>query len=129
MTKEYSVLNDRLYTETHEWLLLQNDIGIVGITDYAQDQLHDIVYVDLPDLGKKVEKGEVMLEIESVKAVAEVYAPVSGEIIEVNDKLIDSPELINQSPYNEGWLVKIKLSNIKEIDQLLTPMKYRGIIR
>jgi len=129
MAKEYSVLDDRLYTETHEWLLLQDNVGIVGITDYAQDQLHDIVYVDLPELGKKVKKGEVMLEIESVKAVAEVYAPVSGEIIEVNDKLIDSPELINQSPYNEGWLAKIKLSDKKEIDQLLTPMRYREIIK
>lgn len=126
---KYIVPEDLYYTSTHEWVrITDNDVGVVGITDYAQDMLHDIVFVDLPEIGKKVKKGEAFMEIESVKSVAEVYAPLSGEIIEVNEKLSESPEIINSSPYEEGWLVKIKIENIEEIQELLDASKYRMII-
>ena len=125
---KYVVPEDLYYTSTHEWVRITNDVGVVGITDYAQDMLHDIVFVDLPEIGKKVRKGEAFMEIESVKSVAEVYAPLSGEIIEVNEKLSESPEIINSSPYEEGWLVKIKIENIEEVQELLDAAKYRMII-
>jgi len=125
---KYVIPEDLYYTSTHEWVRITDDVGIVGITDYAQDMLHDIVFVDLPEIGKKVKKGETFMEIESVKSVAEVYAPLSGEIIEVNEKLNESPEIINSSPYEEGWLVKIKIENIEEVHELLDAAKYRMII-
>jgi len=125
---KYVIPEDLYYTSTHEWVRITDDVGIVGITDYAQDMLHDIVFVDLPEIGKKVKKGETFMEIESVKSVAEVYAPLSGEIIEVNEKLSESPEIINSSPYEKGWLVKIKIENMEEVHELLDAAKYRMII-
>lgn len=117
-----------LYTSTHEWIKIDDNIGTVGITDYAQDQLHDIVYVELPEIDIRVKKGDVVLEIESVKAVAEVYSPVSGKIVEVNEALNDTPELVNKSPYEEGWLFKISIEDKNELDDLLTPEKYVSLI-
>ena len=127
--KQYNIPSDLYYTETHEWLKIVNhNIGIVGITDYAQDMLHEIVYVDLPETGINVSKGEVLMEIESVKSVAEVYSPVSGKIIETNEKLSESPELVNNSPYDEGWLVKIEINDPNEIKELLSAEEYRNLI-
>ena len=128
MSKQYRVPEDLLYTETHEWIKVEGDVGTVGITDYAQDQLHDIVYVDLPETGKNVKKGEIVLEIESVKAVAEVYSPVTGEILEINELLNDSPEVINESPYEDGWLFKIRIENKDELGSLISPEEYRRLI-
>ncbi|RLG62295.1 glycine cleavage system protein GcvH [Candidatus Geothermarchaeota archaeon] len=126
--KKYKVRPDYLYTETHEWIKIENSSGIVGITDYAQDQLHDIVYIELPEIGLNVKKGDVVAEIESVKAVAEIYSPVSGQIIDINKELEGSPELINQSPYDDGWIFKIQISDKNEIKSLLTPEQYLEII-
>ena len=123
--KKYNVPENLYYTKTHEWLkLLDKSTAVIGITDYAQDMLHEIVYVDLPEIGTVIEKGSPFMEIESVKSVAEIYAPVSGEIIEVNESLEDTPEILNESPYEDGWLVKIKLSDTKEIEALMDADEY-----
>jgi len=128
LPKRYLVPEKLLYTSTHEWIKIDDNIGTVGITDYAQDQLHDIVYVELPEIDIRVKKGDVVLEIESVKAVAEVYSPVSGKIVEVNEALNDTPELVNKSPYEEGWLFKISIEDKNELYDLLTPEKYVSLI-
>jgi glycine cleavage system H protein len=126
MTKDtYSIPKDVYYTKTHEWIKVINDsMGLVGITDYAQDMLHEIVYVDLPEIGSSIKVGTPFMEIESVKSVAEVYAPVSGDIIEVNSKLEESPEILNESPYERGWLVKIKILDKNELKVLMDSEEY-----
>ena len=116
------------YTKEHEWVLVEDGIGIVGITDYAQDQLGDIVYVALPAPGKQLSQLAVFGEIESVKAVSELYSPVSGEVSESNGTLADKPELVNDSPYDEGWIIKVRLANEAEIEKLLTAAQYRDYI-
>jgi len=120
--------SDRRYTKEHEWVRVQNDLGTVGITDYAQDQLGDIVYVDLPSPGTQVKQLEKLGEIESVKAVSDLYSPVSGELVEVNQGVNDRPELVNQSPYEEGWLVRLRLADPAELDNLLTAKQYDELI-
>ena len=112
------------YTKDHEWVRVQDGIGMVGITDYAQDQLGDVVYIDLPSPGKQLTQLAVFGEIESVKAVSELYSPVSGEVVESNQALADKPELINESPYGEGWLMKVRLTDEGEVDGLLTADQY-----
>jgi glycine cleavage system H protein len=119
---------DRRYTKEHEWVRVQNDLGTVGITDYAQDQLGDIVYVDLPSVGSHVKQLEKLGEIESVKAVSDLYSPVSGEVVEVNQGVNDKTELVNQSPYEEGWLVRVRLADPAELDKLLTAKQYDELI-
>ncbi|MCD6127453.1 MAG: glycine cleavage system protein GcvH [Methanomicrobia archaeon] len=111
------------YTKEHEWIKVEGSTGIVGITDYAQEELGDIAYIDLPETGKEVKKNEKICDIESVKAVSEIYSPVSGKIIEVNSELEDSPEKINESPY-DTWIVKIEIRNEKEIENLMDKKKY-----
>ena len=113
------------YTDTHEWLKLAGDTAKVGITDHAQSELTDIVFVELPEIGKEVKKGEELCIVESVKSVSEIYSPVTGKISNVNKKLEDTPETINKSPYDEGWLVEIKVKNKSEIDDLLDPDLYK----
>lgn len=100
-----------LYTKDHEWVKLDGDVATVGITDFAQGELGDVVFVQLPDVGKRVAQGETFGTIEAVKAVADIYSPVGGEVIEVNSVLIDTPETMNQEPYGAGWITKIKVSN------------------
>lgn len=112
------------YTPEHEWIRADGDLGTVGITDYAQDQLGDIVYLDLPATGSTLEQGGKLGEIESVKAVSDLYAPVSGEVIEVNEDAVDEPEAINNDPYGRGWLIRIRLSNPPQLDKLLTGEEY-----
>lgn len=107
---------------------VQDGIGTVGITDYAQDQLGDVVYIDLPSPGKQLTQLAVFGEIESVKAVSELYSPVSGEVVESNQALADKPELINESPYGEGWLMKVRLADEGEVDRLLTADQYSDYI-
>lgn len=119
---------DRRYTKEHEWVRLDDGAGTVGLTDYAQDQLGDIVYVDLPALGTAVKQFDKLGEIESVKAVSDLYAPVSGEVVEVNEAVNDHPELVNESPYQEGWLVRLRLADPAELDALLTAEQYDALV-
>lgn len=119
---------DLHFTKQHEWVRVSGDSGTVGITDYAQQQLGDIVYVDLPRPGTKVELGKVMGSVESVKAVSDVYAPVSGEVTEINDVLASAPEKLNESPHGDGWLVKIRLSAPEEIQGLLSAADYEKYV-
>jgi glycine cleavage system H protein len=107
------------YTETHEWIEVKDGIGVVGVTNYAQKELGDIVYVELPKVGKEVRKGKEAAVLESTKAAADVYAPVSGKIVEINSALSETSELVNSSPENKGWLFKIILSDLGELDDLL----------
>jgi len=119
---------DRRYTNEHEWVRADDGVGTVGITDYAQDQLGDIVYVDLPAPGTSVKQSDKLGEIESVKAVSDVYAPVSGEVVDVNEDVNDHPELVNESPYEKGWLVRLRLAAPAELDALLTAGQYDQLL-
>ncbi len=116
---------DRKYTREHEWVRVQGNVGTVGITYYAQSELGDVVFVDLPEKGRALVAGEELGTIESVKAVSEIYAPVSGEVLEVNESLRDHPEKVNADPYGEGWLVKVRVGSPKELDELLLHEAYR----
>ena len=116
------------YTETHEWLKIKENKAVVGITDHAQSELTDIVFVEFPQLGKKVKKGDELCIVESVKSVSEIYSPISGKITKVNNQLDDAPETINSSPYDDGWLVELEVENKSEIDKLLNPESYKKII-
>jgi glycine cleavage system H protein len=120
--------NDLKYTTEHEWVKVQGDRVIVGITDYAQAELGDVVFVDLPSVGDKVTAKSPIGTIESVKAVSEIYAPISGEIMETNDDLEHSPELINQDPYGKGWVAIIEPFDPKELNNLLTHTAYASLI-
>lgn len=123
-----NVPDDRRYTEEHEWVLVGDGQNVrVGITDYAQDALGDIVYVELPDVGRTVAKGDAISEVESTKSVADVYAPVSGVVIAANEALADQPELINSDPYGEGWFVEIEMSDPAGLDTLLDADAYRKL--
>ncbi|MCD6205230.1 MAG: glycine cleavage system protein GcvH [Candidatus Marinimicrobia bacterium] len=116
------------YTNDHEWALIEGDVATVGVTEYAAGELGDVVYVELPEVGDSATKGDSVGTIEAVKTVADVYSPVSGEIVEVNDALTDNSELVNQDPYGKGWIFKIKLSDSAEVNELLTPEDYKKLI-
>lgn len=115
---------DLKYTKEHEWVRMDDDIGTIGITDYAQDALGDIVLVDLPAVGASVSYADKFGEIESVKAVSELFAPVTGEVVDINSALEDSPELVNDSPYAEGWMLRVRLSDPSEVEKLLDANQY-----
>ena len=125
----YIIPTDRLYTESDEWIQTNENIATIGITDYAQRKLRDIVGVELPEKNTKVKRGEAVAAIESIKAAAEVYTPVSGEIVDTNERLYDEPELLNKDPYGEGWMFKIRIANPEELNKLLTPEKYAEKIK
>jgi len=119
--------NDRSYTREHEWIIVENAdarLALVGITHFAQDQLGDIVYFELPKVGDTVSHLGKMGEVESVKAVSDLYSPVSGEVIEVNPALADRPELTNEDPFGEGWLIRVTMSDVSELDSLLSAEEY-----
>lgn len=116
------------YSKDHEWLAVEGDRATVGITDFAQRELGDIVYVELPAVGKAVTAGEALGTVESVKAVSEIYAPVSGTVIEVNTGLSDRPEAVNRDPYGEGWICRLRVSNGAEVEQLLDATAYRALV-
>jgi len=120
---------ENLYSRDHEWISVQGDVGTVGITDYAQRELGDVVYVDLPEVGDTFESSEPFGSVESVKAVSEVFCPVTGEVIEVNQKLEDSPELVNQSPHQEAWMIKIRISDLEELGELLNAEEYQEYLQ
>lgn len=114
------------YTKTHEWVLVDGDVVTVGVTDHAQQELGDITYLELPEAGDSIAAGESFGVIESVKAASDVYSPVDGEVIERNNDAIDAPEVINSSPYNQAWLIKVKLSDPAQVESLMTPDEYNA---
>jgi len=116
------------YTDEHEWILLEDDVATIGITDYAQGELGDIVFIELPNVGDEATQNEPFGTIEAVKAVSDLFAPLSGEVAEVNSLLEDQPELINQDAYGKGWIIKIKISDKSEMDALLSPDAYKNQI-
>lgn len=116
------------YTEEHEWVAVNGDVVVIGITDFAQKQLGDVVFVELPEVGDALESGKPFGVVESVKAVSDVYLPVSGEVLEVNSALPDQPELLNASPYENGWMVRIKLSDPAELDGLMDAAAYQALV-
>lgn len=116
------------YTKDHEWVRVEGDSAVTGITDYAQGELSDIVYVELPKPGRQVKQGDVFGTIEAVKAVADLYAGVSGEVAEVNEELAKSPDLVNKDAYGKGWMVKLKMKDPSELDKLLSAEEYRKLI-
>ena len=119
------VPGDLKYTREHEWVRVEDGgLVLVGITDFAQEHLGDVVYLDLPEVGATVRQFEKMGEIESVKTVSELFSPVSGEVVERNDAAIDSPELVNSSPYGDGWMIRVRLQNPAELDNLLSEKDY-----
>jgi glycine cleavage system H protein len=116
------------YAASHEWVRVDNDLGTVGITDHAQAELSDVVYVDLPKVGAQATAGAVIAVIESVKAASDIYAPVSGEIVEINSELTAKPELVNQDPYGAAWLFRVKIANATELDNLKDAAAYKAAI-
>jgi glycine cleavage system H protein len=121
-------LRDLKYAESHEWIRVDGDTGTVGITDHAQNELTDIVYVDPPQVGASVTAGQAAAVVESVKAASDIYSPVDGEVIEINESLAAEPALVNTSPYEDGWLYKVRLSNPSQLDALKSPDDYRAQI-
>jgi glycine cleavage system H protein len=121
------VRDDLKYTKTHEWVKVKGNTVVVGITDHAQSELTDIVFVELPSEGKEVLKGEELCVVESVKSVSEIYAPISGKVTKVNSALEDSPEVINESPYDDGWLVELEMSEKAELAELIDSAAYKKI--
>ncbi|MEA2036074.1 MAG: glycine cleavage system protein GcvH [Nanoarchaeota archaeon] len=121
--------NNLKYTKEHQWIKIEDNIGIVGVTDFAQKQLTDIVFVDLPEKGKKVEQNKSLAVIESVKSVSDVFSPASGEVIEVNGDLNNTPETINKDPYGKGWVVKLKIENKDEVNALMSAQDYENFIK
>lgn len=119
---------DLKYMESHEWVRCEDDIAIVGITFYAQQEIQDVVYVELPKVGTIVEQKKEFGVIESVKSAFDLYAPVSGEIIEINEDLEDAPELVNEDPYGKGWMIKIQMTNPDELNNLMAAEEYQAMI-
>jgi glycine cleavage system H protein len=119
---------DLKYTEDHEWLRRDGDEAIVGITDFAQGELGDVVFIEIETKGEELSKGDIFGTVEAVKTVSDLFMPVSGEVIEVNEALNDKPELVNKDPYGEGWMIKIKVSDPKEADNLLSADDYKKMV-
>lgn len=125
---EYTFVSDLKYTESHEWIRIDDNSAVIGITDYAQHQLGDIVFVDFPMIGDKVDQNEIVAEIESVKAIGELMMPLTGEVTEINEEIEDKPELVNEAPYSEGWLLKLKILEPDEVEDLLSVDQYKKVV-
>ena len=123
------IIDKLKYTEEHEWIDIQEDVAIIGITDFAQSELGDIVFVELPNTGDSFSRNDVFGTVEAVKTVADLYIPVSGEVVAVNGDLESNPELINSDPYDQGWIIKINLTDSSEVDTLLDSEQYEGLIK
>lgn len=123
-----NIPEDLKYTADHEWIRIEGDTAVVGITDFAQSELGDIVYVEIETEGDTLDKGEVFGTIEAVKTVSDLFMPLSGEVAEFNEELESEPEIVNSDPYSDGWMVKIKMSNTSQADELLTAEAYRALI-
>lgn len=119
---------DLRYTKDHEWIRVAGDTGVIGITEYAQGELGDVVFVELPAVGAKLQQGKQFGTIEAVKTVSDLFAPVSGEVVEVNEALKDSPEVVNKEPYAGGWMIKVKMTNTAEVNNLLDAAKYQEMV-
>jgi glycine cleavage system H protein len=119
---------DLKYTEDHEWIRVEGDIAVVGITDFAQGELGDVVFVEIETVGEELEKGETFGTVEAVKTVSDLFMPVGGEVLEVNEALADEPELVNKDPYNAGWMIKVKMNNVAELEGLLSAAGYEKMI-
>jgi glycine cleavage system H protein len=122
------VPDDRKYTQEHEWVMVEDGIGTIGVTDFAANELGDIVFVELPEPGSEFGQGETVGTIESVKAVADLFLPVSGEILEINEAVVDGPELVNSNPMDDGWLIKVRLSESTELDSLMDAAAYNDLL-
>jgi len=116
------------YTKDHEWIRVEGETGVVGITDFAQGELGDIVFVEIETVGETLRKGESFGTIEAVKTVSDIFMPVSGEVLEVNPEIVSSPELINKDPYGKGWMIRIRITDPSELDDLLTPEAYSALV-
>lgn len=116
------------YTEEHEWVMVEEDLAVIGISDFAQDALGDVVFVELPEVGAEVEAGKAFGVVESVKAVSDIYAPISGTVEEINEDLLETPEIINTSPYEDGWLIKIRMRNASDVEDLMDAEAYQALI-
>lgn len=123
-----SVPQNLKYTKEHEWVLVEGDVATIGITDFAQGELGDIVYVEIETVGETIDKDEVFGSVEAVKTVSDLFMPVSGEVMEFNDKLDAEPELVNSDPYGDGWMIKVKISDASELDSLLDAAAYSQLI-
>jgi len=123
-----SQIDNFLFTKEHEWLSVDRNVATVGITDFAQSELGDIIFIELPQSGEEYNVNDVFGTIEAVKTVADLYMPITGKILEINSNIEDNPESINNSPYKEGWIVKVKISNIKEVNNLLSSSAYKELI-
>ncbi|HOH08689.1 MAG TPA: glycine cleavage system protein GcvH [bacterium] len=123
-----TVPEDLLYTNEHEWVRVEGDVAVVGITDYAQGELGDVVFVELPAVGTAVKQADAFGTIEAVKAVSDLFAPASGEVVEVNPLLTDAPETVNKDPYGEGWMVKVRLSSAGELESLMKADAYKALV-
>jgi len=121
--------DDCLYTQAHEWVRVDGDVCVLGLTDFAQKELGEIVYVELPEVGQVFDSSDEIGTVESVKAVAEIYTPVAGEIVELNEALADDPELLNDDPHHEGWMVKIKFSSASDLEGLMSAEEYQEYIQ
>ena len=120
---------DSRYAKSHEYIHVEGDVGTIGITDYAQKELGDVVFVELPQVGTELELGDELGSIESVKAVSELFSPVSGEVVEVNEALAEKPELVNTDPYGDGWMIKIRVKDSTELDELMTAEDYEDYVK
>jgi len=116
------------YTEEHEWVMVEEELAVIGISDFAQDALGDVVFVELPEVGAVLEAGKAFGVVESVKAVSDIYAPVSGTVEEINEDLLDAPEIINTSPYEDGWMIKIRMDDVADADALMNADDYQALI-
>ena len=123
-----NVPGDLLYTKDHEWLRVEGNMGYVGVTDFAQGELGDIVFIEIETIGETLKKEEVFGTIEAVKTVSDMFMPVSGEVLELNPALEESPDVVNKDPYGKGWMVKIKMTDPSEVNDLLTPEKYKALL-
>ncbi len=121
--------DDLKFSKSHEWVKLEGNVAIIGISDYAQHELNDIVFVELPEIGKQISAGGEFGVLESVKTASDLYSPVSGEVLEVNSELENSPDLVNKEPYGKGWIVKLQLSNPSELDSLLNHTDYQNLLK
>lgn len=126
--REFKILDELYYTKEHIWVKIENDVATIGITDYAQSQLGDVVFIELPEVGREVESGEVIATVESIKAVSEIYSPLTGKIISINEDLANEPSIINSDPYGDGWICDIQMKDLTEIEDLMTADDYRAYL-
>ena len=127
-SSETRIPEELRFSEQHEWISLDSGVGTIGITDYAQSELGDIVFVELPEVGEVLEKGQTFGTVEAVKTVEDLYCPVSGEVIEVNETLVETAEQVNSDPYSDGWMIKVRIDDAGELEELLSPDGYREFI-